>query len=332
MNVKLKHLRQEKDGRVYVRRNGKSLRLQAPPGSPKFLAEYADALASIGEPRKPQNSGKGTLGWLCREYFTSRDFKALAPSSQRVRRGILEAVCGRHGDKPFALMEPRHIKMLRDEKEGPEASNNLLKALKRMFRWAHEKELLSHNPATAVAQIKHKTDGHHTWTVEEVRQFEAAHATGTTPRLALALLLYTGARRGDVIRFGPSMVKDGWLFFKAEKTGALVSVPVSPELQREIDQTPPRPTFLVGGYGKPYSAAGFGIRFREWCDKAALHHCSAHGLRKAGATLAAERGATESELNAIFGWGEGSNEARRYTRAARRKVLSGRATQLISLD
>jgi hypothetical protein len=39
-------------------------------------------------------------------------------------------------------------------------------------------------------------------------------------------------------------------------------------------------TFLTTAYGKPFSALGFGNRFREWCNKAGVKHCSAHGLRK----------------------------------------------------
>lgn len=257
----------------------------------------------------------------------------LAAKTGRLPLWALEAICERHGDKPFALMEPRHIKMLRDEKAGPEAANGVLKALRRMFKWAHERELLSHNPAVSVSKVKHKTVGYHSWTVDEVRQFEAAHETGTTPRLAMALLLYTGARRGDVVTFGPHMVSDGSLTFVASKTGAPVTIPIHPDLQEQLKNVDrSAKAYLIGGHGKPYTPDGFGIRFREWCNAAALEHCSAHGLRKAGATLAAERGATESELNAIFGWGEGSNEARRYTRAARQKVLAGRAAQLISLD
>ena len=56
---------------------------------------------------------------------------------------------------------------------------------------------------------------------------------------------------------------------------------------------------------------------------------SAHGLRKTGATLAAENGATEAQLNAIFGWAQGSRESARYTAAARRKVLAEAGARLI---
>ena len=60
---------------------------------------------------------------------------------------------------------------------------------------------------------------------------------------------------------------------------------------------------------------GFGNWFRVRCDQAGLPHCTAHGLRKAGATIAAERGASERQLMAIFGW-QTSKQAVLYTRAA----------------
>jgi hypothetical protein len=51
-------------------------------------------------------------------------------------------------------------------------------------------------------------------------------------------------------------------------------------------------------------------------------------LRKAGAAIAADNGATESQLMAIFGW-ESMKEAARYTRAARRNKLARDAMPLL---
>jgi len=51
---------------------------------------------------------------------------------------------------------------------------------------------------------------------------------------------------------------------------------------------------------------------------------SAHGLRKAAATRAAENGATAHELMAIFGWVD-IKEAELYTRAANRRRLAAQA-------
>src|SRR5438034_526076 len=56
---------------------------------------------------------------------------------------------------------------------------------------------------------------------------------------------------------------------------------------------------------------------------------SAHGLRKLAATIWAERGATEHELMAMFGWLTPAMAAL-YTRAARRKLLSLNAHDRLS--
>ena len=80
-------------------------------------------------------------------------------------------------------------------------------------------------------------------------------------------------------------------------------------------------TFLVTDYGKPWSNAGFGNKFRDWCDTAGLHHCSAHGLRKAAAAKLAELGCTVHEIMAITGH-ESLKEVERYTKAAEQKRLA----------
>jgi hypothetical protein len=61
-------------------------------------------------------------------------------------------------------------------------------------------------------------------------------------------------------------------------------------------------TYLETEYGVPFTANGFGGWFRDRCNEADLHVCTAHALRRAGATFAAENGATVSQLMAILGW------------------------------
>ena len=112
----------------------------------------------------------------------------------------------------------------------------------------------------------------------------------------------------------------------------LFSIPVLPELKVVIAATPTgNLAFLVTAFGKPFTSNGFGNWFRKQCDAAGLKHCSAHGLRKAGAALAAENGATERQLMAIFGWTT-MKEASRYTRAARQKVLAASGMKLLSRE
>ncbi|MGB2709877.1 MAG: tyrosine-type recombinase/integrase [Conexibacter sp.] len=166
----------------------------------------------------------------------------------------------------------------------------------------------------------------HLWTAEEIVAFEECHPIGTRARLALALLLFTGQRRSDVVMLGKQHVRNGSLRFTQHKNRkrkpVTLEIPIMPELQRVIDSSSSGDlTFLVTEFGRPFTAAGFGNAFRKRCDEAGLKNCSAHGLRKAAAAKLAELGATEMEIGAVTGHAT-SKEISRYTRAARQKVLA----------
>jgi integrase len=336
--------------RIYVRRFGRKIRIREPRGTAAFAQAYADAIAALGEgpaPRANQITAAkaGSFGWLAAKYFASVEFKGLNASSQSTRRAIIED-CLREPlkpgsteimrDCPIDRVSAAHVKMLRDRKAAtPGAANNRRKYLSAMLGWAVEDGTLRMNPARDVRKLSYASEGFYTWTVEDVRQFEARHPIGTKARLALALLLYLGVRRGDVVGIGPSQVKDGWLHMVPRKTRHkrkdVVQKPILPVLAKIIAETPDGgiETYLVTQYGKPFTANGFGGWFRERCDEASLHQCSAHGLRKAGATLAAENGATDRQLMALYDWTTAA-QANVYTAAANPKRMAGEAARLLS--
>jgi integrase len=307
--------------RLYVRKGGQTkIRLRQEPGTRAFLDEYWAAVkggvpANTGRP-KITAPDKGTLRWLCAQYYAAAEFRSLTDRTQYVRRRILDRLCAHDGDKPYALMEPRHVRRRRDERmDKPEAANALVKSLRQLFSFAVEYELAQRNPAKDVPYLKSGSEGFYSWTMDDVRQFETRHPLGSKARLALALLLYTGQRRSDAVRLGPQHVREGWLTLTQAKNRrrkpVTLSIPVLPELQAVIDATPAgNLAFLVTEFGKPFTANGFGNWFRKRCDEAGLPKCSAHGLRKAGAAIAAENGATERQLMAIFGWSTMKEAAR----------------------
>ena len=51
------------------------------------------------------------------------------------------------------------------------------------------------------------TSGFHTWTREEVESFEACHQAGSEARLALYLMMCTGAAKSDLVKLGWGNVK-----------------------------------------------------------------------------------------------------------------------------
>jgi integrase len=278
VNLRLKYLVEDVDRhgnvRLYFRRKGqRKIRLPGLPGSDEFMAVYRAALGGIAKSTHPrasprQRATRGSLRWLCESYFSSADFKRLDNRTQRVRRHILDGLCARHGEKPAARMEVRHVRALRDERlDRPEAANAIVKALRQVFSYAIDADLVSHNPTRDVAYLRSGSQGFHSWTIEEIRQFEERHPIGTKARLAMALLLYTGQRRSDVILFGRQHVRGGRLIFTQQKNRnrnpISLSIPIIPVLQAIIERSPCGDlTFLVTEFRRPFTAAGFGNKSR----------------------------------------------------------------------
>jgi integrase len=109
--------------------------------------------------------------------------------------------------------------------------------------------------------------------------------------------------------------------------------PILPPLEEAIRHTPHGlKTFLVTAYGLPFTDGGFGNKMREWCDAADLPQCTAHGLKKAAATICAEMGASDRQMMALFDWSSESM-ATVYTRKANKaKLAAGAAGALGSFS
>lgn len=313
--------------RFYFRRAGvKKVRLPGLPWSPEFMDAYeAATIGALPLTIGIKRTRPGTAQEAVARYLGSMDFNQLAPSTQAMRRAILERFRVEHGDKRIRKLGPEHVARLIG-KLRPFAQRNMLKTLRGLGSFAVADGLIDTDPTASVKLPRVKdTGGFETWSVQEIERYRARHGLGTKPRLALELLYGTMAARSDVVRLGLQHVQGNVVSFRRQKTKTPVDIPVLPELQIAIGAMPKAAhlTFLVTEFGKPFTAAGFGNWFREQCDLAGVH-LSAHGLRKAGATRLAEHGCSDHEIMAWGGW-TSIKEVQRYTKAANRKRLALRA-------
>jgi integrase len=260
---------------------------------------------------------------LALSYFVSPEFRTLRLSTQRAYRGTIERLCAEHGDKRAADLRREHVvRLMAARAEHPGAANGLRMALRVMMKHAIDIGLRADDPTREVKAVRIVSDGHHSWTDDEIAQFEQCHPVGSRARLALGLLLYTGQRRGDVIRMGAQHIRNGALYVKQEKTGTELIIPLHPSLAAIIAAAPrDHLTFVTTRLGGPFQGSAFSRWFRERCDEARLPHCCAHGLRKAAARRLAEAGCTAHEIGAITGHAS-LTELVRYTRAADQRRLA----------
>jgi integrase len=346
VTIKLRYIVEDVDRhgnvRIYFRRNGRKIRIPEHPASEAFHRRYAELIGGDIEPQ-PSNDRTpkaNTFRWLCVQFFGSPEYKRLDPRTQYTRRRIFEAMFDepvvpganeKFADFPLDRITPKALRVLRDRKSDlPGAADNRVRALRKVFKWAVKQEHMPTNPARDIEYVGRGSEGWHSWTPEELEQFERRHPIGSKARLALTLLSYTGTRRSDVVQLGPLHVREGWIRFQQHKTGVTVELPIAPALQEAINATAVvgASTFLTTQYGKAFTAPGFGNWFRDRCNEAGLPQCSAHGVRKASAARAAENGATSRQLMAMFGW-LSMQEAERYTRAAERRRLAKDAPRLL---
>ncbi|MCK1641219.1 tyrosine-type recombinase/integrase [Bradyrhizobium sp. 157] len=198
-----------------------------------------------------------------------------------------------------------------------------------MFQWMLGASMIKLNPTDGLKVKRPKSRGFLEWTYDEILRYEERWPIGTRQRVAFDVYMYTGLRRGDAARVGKQHVSNNVISLATEKSRfqTVVNLPLLDVLKRTLDAGPTgKLSFIVTSRGKPYKKESLGNEFKEWCKEAGVPDKSAHGLRKAAATRAAENGATAHELMAIFGW-LSIKEAEVYTQAADRKRLAAQAMQ-----
>ena len=326
MPRRLPHLYREttRHGRaVWYFREGHGPRVRMPDdyGSTEFMAAYRSALA--GTPVTPVGkSDPRSLKWLVEEWKRSSDWAGTKPATRRQRENVLVRIIAASSNPSFRSINTESIRGLREAmQDRPAAANNMIKTFRALFRWAEEGGHVEENPASKVKFIAVTTDGFRPWTRDDLRRFRDRWHLGSRERVAIELLVSTGLRRGDACRLGRPHLKSGVFMIRTEKTGTPVYRPLLPDLAAAIDAGPIGDlTYICGADGRPMTKESFGNWFRKACNTADVSG-SAHGVRKLAATIMAERGATEAELKAAFGWTT-SDQPTLYTRAADRRRLA----------
>jgi integrase len=304
---------------------GRRVRIRSAFGTPEFDAEYQAAIARLSEPAaKDDRAPTGSLAWLVQRYREVGAWTNLSLATRRQRENIFRQVLDTAGRQPIAKVTKAAIVAGRDRRaKTPFQARHFLDAMRGLFRWAVDAGLVTVDPTAGVADpAMPKSEGFPPWAEEDVAAYETRWPIGTRERVWFDVLIYTGLRRGDAVRFGRQHVRNGIGTIKTQKTGTVVTLPILPILAETLAAGPCGDlTYIINANGRPFTKESFGNAFKEACRKAGIPNRSAHGLRKIAAARAADRGATEAQLDAIFGW-TGGRMASLYTRSANRRRLA----------
>lgn len=311
--------------RRYFRRKGyKGGALPGPIGSSEFLEAYQAYMAGKPAPLARARDAAGTFGSLISSYYGWTEFTNLKPNSKRLYRYVLEPIRTKHGHRALATMTRENLIAVIEKigEKAPGMANLTRAVLQKVLKCALERNAVRVNPL-AQKVTAYKIGTRHTWTDDELAQFEKRWPLGTRQRLAYALLFYTGQRGGDVVRMRRKDIAGGRITVIQEKTGAELKIKIHPDLARAMKAGPTNGLNLIGDeYGRPIKRAALTRLIRVAVKDAKLPaHCVAHGLRKAMLRTMAEGGASAKRLAAVSGH-KTTKELDRYTAAADQQTLA----------
>lgn len=288
--------------RHYFRKPGcMTVALPGDYGSPEFLAAYRDALENA--PRREIGADRivpGTVEALIVLYYQTKDYGGLRDHTRTTYRQTLEKIRSAHGKLLVKGIRQRHVAHILDTL--PANRENWRKVLRLILNLALERGWIDVHPMVGMRRPRKALKGFRAWEATEIAAYEKRWPTGSRERLALALLLYTGQRRSDVVTMGRQHVSGGRISVVQQKTGTRLAIPIHAKLKAELAAVPKgQLTFMQTQYGEPFRPAGFTNWFRDVTAAAGLSGCTAHGLRKTASVMLAEAGCTGKEIMAITG-------------------------------
>ena len=330
--LRLKYIHSFRDrhgkARLYFRHKGRRCALPGEVGSEEFMRRYAECMAkfvTVSERRAAPPMIRGSIRELCVSYLRSPAFTSLASATQRQYRGIIEAFCQLHSDKPVSCMERRHIIRWQEHlADTPGAANSFIRVLSVLLSYAVDSGMRKDNPAQGVRL--YRTGEFRAWSDDEIEQFRKRWHTETMQRRGLELALYTGQRRADLVRMTRADLDGDFIRVVQSKTGARLSIRLHHRLRHVLSIGPSgHLSLLVTTAGKAFDPVYFGGWFKKAIRATSLpEECQLHGLRKTAAKMLAEAGCTELEIMAITGHTT-SRMISKYTKDADQRIRASAA-------
>lgn len=265
-------------------------------------------------------------------YMNSPQWLGLAPSSRKIYERAMLTLAPLM-DKDAKKLTRKDVIVFTDSiwKKGA-TCRMAIQTLNNILSYAYDRGLVETNHATG---IKHqpKAEPYARWTDEECGQF-----VKTAPdylRRAFLMSLYTGQRRGDVIRMKWDAYKGDEIMVRQEKTGRFLYIPVHPQLKAELDaikgkkvmiqmgskEAKPSPYILHNRNGDPMQALGYTQAVKRHAMSIGITDKALHGLRKTAGSTLAELGCSPHHIASILGH-KTLKEVMHYTEEADQRTMA----------
>lgn len=267
------------------------------PRLPEFWDAYA-ALCGTSRPTLSTNAVRAVVD----AWKSSPEWTNLSENTAYEWSRYCERILAAWGDLDIRGLEPRHVLALRDQYAAtPAAANNLLRCLSSLMSWSVPRGYRKDNPCREVKPLP-KGEPYAPWPWEMIEL--ACERLPSRLWWFVALALYTGQRRGDVLAMTRNHVRGNLISVVQEKTGKALLIPIHRDLRPILDAIPAgrADTILTNSAGEPWTGDGFSATWRKAVPaeiKAA--GLVLHGLRKSAVCFLLEAGCTDAEVCAVTG-------------------------------
>jgi integrase len=291
-------------GAVYAyfntgKKDASGKRIYAPLGKHSSVG-FTDSYRAMLGHRTRRNEAPVTVSDLADKYDGSPELAALSDGTQRFYRAQMKHIRKHLGPAPLAGIRRKHIAEVVNNRLGNRngTKNGFLAVYGVLHSYAQSTDLVDTiSPTRHIKQFK--TGEHEPWPIDVLESGLSAGHDRT--RLAIALLYYTGARIGDMVRFRWNDIRDGVIYYKQQKTGKAMEVRLHQELRAELARTPKRGiTIIVNHESRTMTDQVIRRELKQFAADMG-YELVPHGLRKNAVNALLEAGCTDYEVQAITG-------------------------------
>ncbi|WP_051000055.1 tyrosine-type recombinase/integrase [Sinorhizobium fredii] len=334
--------------------------LPGEPGDECFKIAYAKwekvmngstaEIVEIGHGVMPRSFGHAERLLLKTEFW-----ETLADNTKALNQRHITAFLGDYVTDDNALkwkdvlIENLSIKYMRRyldrlaKRKSSARAKHVLTAIRKLMQVAIFEEWVEYDITNPhLSYVAEATEGHTPWTDEYRHMYEVQHPIGTPARTAYALAACLGNRISDVanlrwdqlvretVRMPDGSLLDVEAFhFRQQKNkkrtgGKEMFLIVTEELSEALAAIAGtrEGTVLKTSFGKQYSNAGLGNRFRDWRREAEIPEgYSMHGLRKALGIDLVIQGASGRQVQDVLGHSS-LQQVDPYVKGAEKRTLA----------
>lgn len=292
----------------YYRRQGLQFKIGGEVGTKEWADNYEQIHGQFEKGKSRSEPAPGSVDAMIIAYKKSGRYRVLAQSTKDRYEFALARLSKAIGKMPLASVTRRAVVRLQEKiaETQPRTAIEVTKVLDLVFKCAVNLGEVEANPAEKMEKPpNYKAKQHEAWTDEQIATF----LTEAKPvwRRAVMVALYTGLRRGDLIRLTKGHVKEGWIRIDIEKTDGDAAIPIHSELAAELELPMPKQSFMLipTARGQQMNKDSLSHGIQKECKRLGIvPNPPLHGLRRSAIIRLLEAGCTREEVMSITGQSE----------------------------